>query len=228
MEYVINILKNNTFKKFMLFSFLLIGYLTFEVIYLIIGIDFTNITKELYILLSLIKYIFFMLLLILIYRKYLKEKWKDFRINFKKYAKISVKDWFTGFIIMIIANVIISNYITGLGENEAAVQTIIVKLPLMAFFMTTLFAPFNEEMIFRKSLQDVIKNKYLYMILSGFIFGLVHVIGSNNPYEYLLIISYGALGFMFAHTINKTDNIFCTIMMHMFHNGVLTILAMVI
>ena len=211
MEYVINILKNNTFKKFMLFTFLLIGYLTFEVIYLIIGIDFTNITKELYILLSLIKYIFFMLLLILIYRKYLKEKWKDFRINFKKYAKISIKDWFTGFIIMIIANVIISNYITGLGENEAAVQTIIAKLPLMAFFMTTLFAPFNEEMIFRKSLQDVIKNKYLYMILSGFIFGLVHVIGSNNPYEYLLIISYGALGFMFAHTINKTDNIFCTI-----------------
>ena len=75
---------------------------------------------------------------------------------------------------------------------------------------------------------NYLRLKYLFMILSGFIFGLVHVLGAANPYEYLLIISYGALGYMFAHTLNATDNIFCTIMMHMFHNGVLTILAMVI
>ena len=42
------------------------------------------------------------------------------------------------------------------------------------------------------------------------------------------VVIGAVLGFFFAKTLNKTDNIFCTIMMHMMHNGILTILAMVI
>ncbi len=223
-----NLLNNKTLNRWLLFITLLIGFLLFDIIYLIIGIDFENISSNTYILLLMIKYSFFMILLLLIYRKYLKEKWYDFKKNFKNYAVISFRDWFTGFLIMLFSNLIINQYISGLGENEKNVQELISYIPYAAFIMTTFFAPFNEEIIFRKSLQDCVKNKYLYMILSGLIFGLVHVLGATNPYEYLLIISYGALGFMFAHTICETDNIFCTIMMHMFHNGILTILAMVV
>ena len=222
------ILNNKCLNKWLLSIGLIIGYLVFEVIYLIIGIDFSTLTINDYVILSLIKYIFFMILLIIIYRKYLKEKGYDFKINFKKYVKISFKDWFTGFLIMIFSNLIISKFFTGLGENEQNDKELISFTPTIAFFITTFLAPFNEEMIFRKTLQDSIKNKYIFMIVSALIFGLVHVIGSSNPYEYLLIISYGAVGFMFAHTINKTDNIFCTIMVHMFHNGLLTLFAVVI
>ena len=64
------------------------------------------------------------------------------------------------------------------------------------------------------------------MITSGLLFGLVHVMGANNYFEYLLIVPYGALGFMFAKTITETDNIYSTILLHMLHNGALTILAM--
>ena len=63
------------------------------------------------------------------------------------------------------------------------------------------------------------------MITSGLLFGLVHVIGADNPLEYLLIIPYGALGMMFAKTINETDNVYSTILLHMLHNGCLTLLA---
>ncbi len=222
------LLNNKFLNKILLCMGLIIGYLIFEVIYIIIGIDFDNLSSNGYLILSLIKYAFFMILLIAIYRKYLKEKWHDFIKNFKTYLPISFKDWFTGLLIMLFSNMIISQFIQGLGENEQAVQDLIAYSPVIAFIMTTFFAPFNEELIFRKSLQDTTKNKYIFMILSGLIFGLVHVLGSPNPYEYLLIISYGALGFMFAHTLYKTDNIFCTIMMHMIHNGLLTILALVI
>ena len=221
-------LNNKTLNKWLLFLCLTISYLLFDIVYALIGIDFNTITSETYVLLSVLKYTLFMILLIFIYRKYLKEKWSDFKNNFKKYLSISFKDWITGLLIMMVANMIINEFITGAGENEEIVQKLISAFPIVAFFMTTFFAPFNEEMIFRKSLQNCIKNKYIFMILSGFIFGLVHVLGASNPYEYLLIISYGALGFMFAHTLSETDNIFCTIMMHLLHNGLLTILAMVI
>ena len=223
-----NFLNNKRLNKWLLSLGLMIGFLIFDVIYLYIGIDFNTISFEQTIFLTLIKYVFFMLLLAIIYRKYLKEKWFDFKKNFKKYFSIAFKDWFTGILIMLFANMIINRFINGLGENEEAVQNLISKIPFIAIFMTSFFAPFNEEMIYRKSLQDCFKNKYLYMITSGLIFGFIHVMGAANPYEYLLIISYGALGFMFAHTISETDNIFCTIMMHMLHNSVLTILAMVI
>ena len=63
------------------------------------------------------------------------------------------------------------------------------------------------------------------MILSGFIFGIIHTSISSNILELLLVIPYGALGFMFAKTINETDNIYATILMHMLHNGVLTLIA---
>ncbi len=115
MKYLISVLKSKTLRKWILFIILLLGYLFFDLIYLLIDIDFTSLTEEMDIFLSLIKYVIFMVLLIIIYRKYLKEKWKDFKNNFKEYAKISFKDWFTGFLIMLMANIIISKYITGLG-----------------------------------------------------------------------------------------------------------------
>ena len=172
-----------------------------------------------------IKYLILIILFFIKYKKYLKEKLFDFKKNYLKYFDISFKNWLLGFIIMIISNMIINSLFSGLGKNEEGVQTIIREVPILAFLLTTIGAPFIEEMIFRKYLQDSINNKTIYILLSGFIFGFVHVFGFNNFLEYLLIIPYGALGCMFAKTINETDNIYSTIIMHMLHNGVLTLLA---
>ena len=225
---MIELINNSKLKKWLLFITLTIGFLIFDIIYYMLGIDIETLTYSETIGLLIIKYIFFLILLIIIYRKYLKEKWIDFKTNFKSYFSISFRDWFCGFLIMILANSIISRFITGLGENETAVQDIISQTPFIAFFLTTVFAPIIEELIFRKSLQDCFNKPVFYMITSGLIFGYMHVLSSSNPYEYLLIISYGALGFFFAKTITTTDNIYCTIMMHMLHNGFLTVLSMVI
>lgn len=214
-------------KKLAIFLAFLFAFLFFEIIYIIIGIDLENISDNMYALLLVIKYFIFIGIFYLMYHNYLKEKWQDFKLNFKKYSKIAFRDWFLGFLIMIFSNLIISSFFKGLGENENNVQDLISTTPYIAFILTSVLAPIIEEMIFRKSLKDAINNKYLYMFLSGFIFGLVHVISSSNPLEYLLIIPYGALGFAFAKTINETDNIYTTIMVHAFHNAVLTLLAVI-
>lgn len=214
-------------KKLAIFLAFLFAFLFFEIIYIIIGIDFENISDNMYALLLVLKHLILMGIFYLMYHNYLKEKWQDFKLNFKKYAKIAFRDWFLGFLVMIFSNLIISLFFKGLGENENNVQDLISTTPYIAFILTSVLAPIIEEMIFRKSLKDAINNKYLYMFLSGFIFGLVHVIASSNPLEYLLIIPYGALGFTFAKTINETDNIYATIMVHAFHNAVLTLLAVI-
>lgn len=114
------------------------------------------------------------------------------------------------------------------GSNEEAIQDIISSFPIASIFLTTFFAPVIEELIFRKSLQDAVPIKKFFPLISGLIFGYIHVMGATNPIEYLMIISYGSLGYAFAYTLNKTNNIYCSIMMHMIHNGILTILQVML
>ena len=226
-----NLLKKIKTKKWIIFISLFLCFLfldtLFAIIYYYCGGDLKNLTIYETIYFVLLKYLVLIITFIPLYLNYLKEKWIDFKKNIKDYFEISFRNWLVGFIIMIISNLIINYFVSGLGQNESNVQTLIAKMPIIAFFITTLLAPFIEEIIFRKSLQDCFNNKVLYMIISGILFGLVHVIGANNNLEYLLIIPYGALGFMFAKTINETDNIYSTILLHMLHNGVLTILLII-
>ena len=226
-----NIKKNVNLKKLLIFFGILFLFLTLDY-FLVIGYysfdDLVQNTIKNSVVFVIIKYIILAIIIFFQYHNYLKEKWFDYIKNIKKYFEISFKYWLLGFIIMIVSNIIINYISPGLGKNEETVQLLIKRIPLIAFLLTTVFAPFIEEMIFRKYLQDSFNNKYLFMILSGLLFGFVHVMGYNNPLEYLLIIPYGALGFMFAKTINETDNIYCTIMMHMLHNGVFTLLSILV
>ena len=90
-------------------------------------------------------------------------------------------------------------------------------------------------MIFRKSIRDCFKafgdnkwTKYLYILINGFIFAAVHVIGiTTSIWDYLYIIPYMALGCSFASLYYKTDNIFSTISMHALHNTVAVILYLI-
>lgn len=222
---MINFLKKLKIKNIIVFSVFFFIFLTFEVVFLFLGYDFAKLTLNDELVMIFSKYFILICFLLVYYHKQLIEKWFDFIKNFGKYVKIGFKDWITGLIIMYVANKIIMNILGNVGQNEETVQVLIGQVPIIAFLLTTIFAPFIEEMIFRKLLQDCFNNKNLFMIISGLFFGLVHVLGTDNYLEYLLIISYGALGFMFSHTLNKTDNIYVTIMFHMFHNGILTILA---
>lgn len=207
-----------------LFLFLFLDYFIISIYYMA-GNDLKNLTLLDKIILLFFNYVVLTTIFIIKDHKYLKEKWFDFIKNFKKYAEISFRNWFTGFIIMVISNIIISSFVTNIGQNEAGVQTLISKLPILAFIATTICAPFIEEMVFRKYLQPCFDNKWLYMVVSGLIFGFIHTSLSTNILELLLIIPYGALGFMFAKTVSETNNIYTSIMTHMFHNGALTLIA---
>lgn len=208
----------------MLFLFLYLDYFIVA-LYYTAGSDLYNLSFFNKLVIMFSKYVFLIILFLIKDFAYLKEKWFDFTKNFKKYMKISLKNWFAGFIIMIISNIIISYFVHNVGQNEQSVQELIKKLPIVALILTTICAPIVEEMIFRKYLQNCVNKKWLYMILSGCIFGIIHTSIETNILELLLIIPYGALGFMFAKTVSETDNIYPTIMVHMLHNLFLTLIA---
>ena len=215
-------------KNIAFFIIISVTFLFFEVIYPLMGYNYNSFSPRTKLLLLILKYIIYLIVIFIKYYKYIIEKWKDFWNNKAKYSKIALKWWSLGFLLMMVINQILDRIVHGVGANEETVQALLANEPVIAIIATTLFAPIVEEFIYRKLLQDCFKNKILFIIMSGLIFGLIHVIGSSNPLDYLFIISYGLFGACFAKILTETDNIYSTIMVHMIHNGLLSLLAIVV
>ena len=170
-------------------------------------------------------------ILFIIYRKTLVKDWQNFTKNLGNNLEFAFKYWLVGVIVMIISNLLITflapNAIAG---NEEAVRNLINQYPLYMIFSVSIYAPFTEELIFRKSFKNVFSNKWVFVIISGLIFGGLHVIDYTfqNPLEILYILPYGILGGTFAYMDYEVDSVFPSITMHMLHNTLLTILSILV
>ena len=169
----------------------------------------------------------FIIIIYTLYRYRIKKELKDYIINFKDNISLSIKYYIIGLIIMIISNNIINIFFSSAtATNENMVRLLIDKYPLYMLFSVAIYAPIVEETIFRRSIKDITDNtsnniikKYSYIIISGFIFGAMHVLGTaTNIIDYIFIIPYMALGSSFAALYYKTNNLFNTITLHSFHN----------
>ena len=133
----------------------------------------------------------------------------------------SIKYWLVGFGIMALSNIFITYILRmSIAENEEQIRALVDIAPLFMIFDVVIYAPLTEELIFRKSLKDIFSNKWIFVIVSGIVFGGLHVVSYiNNPSDLIYLIPYGSLGVTFALLYHKTDNIFSTISMHALHNG---------
>ena len=79
-----------------------------------------------------------------------------------------------------------------------------------------------EEILFRLSFKKVITNKYLYIIISGTLFGLLHIFPLSDGITLILgiiqSISYVVMGIYFSYIYYKTDNIFISMGLHLLNN----------
>lgn len=190
-------------------------------------IDVKNISNAMVVVLSTFSSLIILFIYFLIYRNELKKDFKDFKKNKNEYFDTGIKYWMIGLTIMFITNFIL-NFVLKAGgaNNEKSIQAMIKALPLLMLIDAGFIAPFNEEIVFRKSLKDVFKNKWLFVIVSFILFGGAHVItNSKTLTDYLFIIPYGTLGASFAYAYYKTNNIFTSISLHMLHNTVLILIS---
>ena len=227
-------------EKWISIKGLIIGIVAFLIFYfsayfqlipiLLFNMDLNNITGAQNVMLSSFSNCVLLIILFLIFRKDLIEEWKRFRKNFLENIDIGIKYWLVGLGIMMISNIIIT-FVVNLGQaaNEQAVQSMISSLPWLMLINAGLIAPCTEEIIFRKGFKKAFPNKWLFIILSAIVFGALHVVTSmTSPIELLYIIPYGALGAAFAYMYQKTDTIFTSITMHMFHNTALILLSILL
>jgi membrane protease YdiL (CAAX protease family) len=148
--------------------------------------------------------------------------------NFKfKQISSYFKYYVLALVLMALSNYFINFFNSSIAPNEQIVRSNLKIAPVYMIFSACFFAPFSEEMIFRQSIRNIIKNKTAFIITSGLVFGGLHVISSfESFYDLLFIIPYSIPGFMFAYILVKSDNILYPMSFHFFHNTFLIILQL--
>lgn len=194
---------------------------------LILNLNLDKLSGTNKVLLSMYSNIILLIILILLYKNELKNEFKKFKENLNKNIDTGFKYWLIGLMTMFISNIII-NIIMGNGqsENEKIVQQMITYAPYIMVINAGIIAPIIEEITFRKAFKNVFNNKWLFILSSSLIFGSLHVITKlTSPLDLLYIIPYSSLGISLAYMYYKTDTIYTSITMHIFHNTILTILS---
>lgn len=172
---------------------------------------------------------------VLLYRFYLKKDLVIFKLNKKEYISKILNIFILFMGVKILASFATSFISIILGYNllESENQSIIILLtkqsPILMLISSVILAPIVEEIIFRLSLRKVIDNKYLYIIISGSIFGLMHIFPTELSMAYSLIqsISYVTMGLFLSHTYANNNNIWIVIGVHALNNliSMLSIIA---
>ncbi len=223
-----NLKLQRVFTKSLLTIFLFFFSSIFQIIPILIfqiNIEHASLLTESY--LSLFSQICFICCIMVIYYQELKEELQIFLKDKMKNLDTGFKCWFLGFVVMIVSNLLIAFLLPkAIAGNEESVQEMIKVSPWISLIGTGLFAPFVEEITFRKAFRNMISNDKLFILISGIIFGGLHVVLSlNSYYDLAYLIPYCSLGIAFGFAYVKTKNVFTSFVMHALHNTALTLIS---
>ncbi len=153
----------------------------------------------------------------------LKKNFDDLKKHHKEYFSKYFKYWFLLLGLMMISNLLVSFFTpTEIASNEESIREMLEFTPIYTFIASVFIAPFLEEFTFRKGIRNIISNDTLFILISGILFGSMHVITSFTAYsELLYIIPYSIPGIIFAYLLVKTDNVLIPASIHFMHNGIL-------
>lgn len=175
-------------------------------------------------------YAFIFIIIVFMYYQELKNNFKIFICNIRKYIPFIIKRYFIMLSLMIVVAVPIVLLNNGsVSSNQEAINVMFKKVPIITLLLSCFYAPFAEEVIFRLSLSKLISNKKMFIITSGFLFGLLHVIDKfTSFYDFLYVFQYATLGMCLAKAYKDTNNIFVSISIHFIQNFLAAMLVLLL
>lgn len=176
--------------------------------------------------------------LLIIYFKNIKSDFLSFKKQVEKNIRYIIKMFFIFMITKYVVSVLSVIIMTVCGfdtssmtsVNQNLIEMYVKASPVLMFLSAAVLAPMYEEILFRIGIGKVIRNKFLFVIISGFIFGFMHVFpleeGISLTLGLMQSITYVTMGIFLAYVYSKTGNIFMSIGLH-FLNNLLSILTMI-
>lgn len=219
------------YKEEIIGILVLIGYLLLSTlgqdILLLLGVN--KLSTPLKLVVALIYDLLLLMIIIFIYLKTIVKDYNNFKSNIKYYIDNYFKYFFLNLGLMMLSNIIIIN-ITSINNstNQEYITNLLGKYPLYTIVATILIAPITEELMFRLNIRKIFKSDKLFIIMSGLIFGALHLTVATSFKELLFIIPYSIPGIIFAYTLTKSKNIFVPISLHTMHNTLMILLQLLL
>ena len=155
-----------------------------------------------------------------ILRKDVKNSLVNFKKYFREYNSYVLGMYLKSLAIMFILSISLRMY-TGIesATNQENIVTILDSFPIYTILLSVVFAPILEELLFRGLIRKIIKDKWLFIIFSGILFGALHVIDDfQSYYELLYILVYSSLGCFLSAIYYRTNNLCANIYFHFLQN----------
>jgi membrane protease YdiL (CAAX protease family) len=213
----------------LLFCFIcLVGIIVLPTIFSLMYSDFIKSET----ICSFLSEVTFVLVLVLMYYKDLIKEAKTFKRDFKKSMKSSIKHYVMGIMSMIFFNLLITMILKNdISTNESQVREMLFNNTIYALINISIYAPISEEIIFRKSIQPLINNKWLYAFVCGVLFGGAHILtnvlgGTFVISDLIYILPYGSLGVAFALMDYENRSVFNSMTIHCLHNTMTALLLL--
>lgn len=116
----------------------------------------------------------------------------------------------------LISALIITFFAVDKPANQTEIESTFYKSSISKLIFVIILAPIIEEFIFRFLPAKFIKDKYLYIAVSSFIFAGMHVFGDPNPFYYIKF--YIPISCYYGYRYYQTKDILVSISLHSFHN----------
>ena len=213
------------------------GYLI-RFILKIFNVNINSLSIKWMIFLELILAVIVSIVITIIYLKDLKKDIKEFKKNLNKNITYIIKMFLIFMVVKYIVSILSTLIMMAFGYemeamtsvNQSTIEEYVKSFPWIMVFTTSVLAPLYEETLFRLGFRKVINNRFWFVIISGFIFGIMHVFPLAEGIDVMLgilqSISYVTMGIFLAYSYQRTNNIFTSIGIH-FLNNFLSVLVMI-
>jgi CAAX amino terminal protease family. len=166
-----------------------------------------------------------------LYKEVLKADWKKFKVHLIRNIFFALLGVIISYLILSIVRMGLKVTLVAGGENDnlLSISTNMASLGVVGS-ITSIMAPFTEEIIFRHALFYQWCNRgfvtFLMFLLSSALFGLAHWNNFNG--DIFKMIPYMVVGAWFAIIYYKSKNIWQNIMTHFFFDFLQVIAAIVV
>lgn len=165
-------------------------------------------------LISFVADLIFLICIVFAYRENLKNDLKDLKENYKVIDVIkTVVLWFAIIFIFNICMGVLTDLLLPTASNMQDGNTKLLfdsnTLNLTyKIFKTMVFAIVAEELIFRESISDVIKNKWVFILVSASVYTLINFafVGFSSKTIVLDILSYFLPALLFSYAYTRYNN----------------------
>lgn len=173
-------------------------------------------------------YLLYAFILIFLYKQVFISDFKDIKKNWKKYLMRMLISIILIFVSMVLINLIVGVLfnVKGTSENDFSLLTTFKENSLIVVLLTCIYYPLVEGIIFRKSVRDIIDNKWFFIMFSAIFYFFFNIVYTSMSFSNIMSsVCYLSTMMIVSHFYWKTNNFTLSVLVMSIFNLVVCLLS---